>query len=54
MVPWVAAGGKVPAHGEMSGRVDEVDTAATVLSVLGLKLPDGCTAQVVQEAVPQP
>jgi predicted AlkP superfamily pyrophosphatase or phosphodiesterase len=53
-VPWVAAGGKVPAHGEMSGRVNEVDTAATVLSVLGLKLPDGCTAQVVQEAVPQP
>ena len=53
-VPWVAAGGKVPARGELSGKVNEVDTAATVLSVLGLKLPDGCSAQVVQEAVPQP
>jgi hypothetical protein len=38
----------------MAGRVNEVDTAATVLSLLGLKLPDGCSAQVVQEAVPQP
>jgi predicted AlkP superfamily pyrophosphatase or phosphodiesterase len=53
-VPWVAAGGRVPAHGEMSGRVNEVDTAATVLAVLGLKLPDDCTARVVQETVPQP
>jgi predicted AlkP superfamily pyrophosphatase or phosphodiesterase len=53
-VPWVAAGGKVPARGELSSRVNGVDTAATVLSVFGLKLPDGCTAQVVQEAVPHP
>lgn len=53
-VPWVAAGGKVPARGELGGRVNEVDTAATALSVFGLRLPDGCTAQVVQETVPQP
>lgn len=53
-VPWVAAGGKVPPRGEMTGRVNEIDTAATALSVFGLKLPDGCNAQVVQEAVPQP
>jgi predicted AlkP superfamily pyrophosphatase or phosphodiesterase len=53
-VPWVAAGGRVPPRGEISSRVNEVDTAATVLSVFGLKLPDGCTAQVVQEAVPHP
>jgi len=53
-VPWVAAGGKVPARGELGARVNEVDTAATALAVLGLKLPDGCNAQVVQETVPQP
>jgi arylsulfatase A-like enzyme len=53
-VPWVAAGGKVPARGEMVGRVNEVDTAATALAVLGLRLPDGCSAQVVQETVSQP
>lgn len=53
-VPWVAAGGKVPSRGEMSSKVNEVDTAATALWVLGLKLPDGCTAQVVKDAFTQP
>jgi predicted AlkP superfamily pyrophosphatase or phosphodiesterase len=53
-VPWVIAGGKVPAHGEMSRKLNEVDSAATALWVLGLKLPDGCAAQVVQDAFTQP
>ena len=53
-VPWVIAGGKVPAHGEMSRKLNEVDSAATALWVLGLKLPDGCAAQVVQDAFAQP
>jgi hypothetical protein len=53
-VPWVIAGGKVPARGEMSGKLNEVDSAATALWVLGLKLPDGCGARVVQDAFAQP
>lgn len=53
-IPWVIAGPRVPARGEMTRKVNQVDTAATALSVLGLKLPDGCAAQVVQDAFVQP
>jgi arylsulfatase A-like enzyme len=53
-IPWVIAGPEVPAHGELSSEVNEVDTAATALRVLGLRLPDGCRGQVVQEAFAKP
>jgi len=46
--------GKVPVRGEMIGKLNEVDSAATALWVLGLKLPDGCGAQVVQDVFTQP
>jgi arylsulfatase A-like enzyme len=53
-IPWVIAGPRVPARGEIALNVKQVDTAATALSVFGLKLPDGCTAQVVHEAFTTP
>jgi predicted AlkP superfamily pyrophosphatase or phosphodiesterase len=53
-IPWVIAGPRVPARGEMAGKVNQIDTAATALWVLGLKLPDGCAAHVVQDAFSQP
>jgi predicted AlkP superfamily pyrophosphatase or phosphodiesterase len=53
-IPWVIAGPRVPARGEVALSVKQVDTAATALSVFGLKLPDGCTAQVVHEAFTTP
>jgi len=53
-IPWVISGPEVPAHGEMSSEVNQVDTAATALRVLCLRLPDGGAAQVVQEAFANP
>jgi predicted AlkP superfamily pyrophosphatase or phosphodiesterase len=49
-VPWIVAGPKVARRGEMAGRIEQTDTAATALWTLGLSLPSGCRGTVVREA----
>jgi predicted AlkP superfamily pyrophosphatase or phosphodiesterase len=49
-VPWMIAGPRVAAGRVLAVDVNAKDTAATALSVLGLRLPDGTPARVVQEA----
>lgn len=53
-VPWILAGPRVLRRGELTRAIKETDTAATALFVLGLKLPDGCPAEVVSEAFGTP
>ncbi len=53
-VPWIVAGPRVDRHGPLSTRVQETDTAATALFVLGLKLPGTCTGEAVREAFTAP
>ena len=53
-IPWIVAGPKVAHRGELTARVKQTDTAATVLYVLGLSLPAGCAGEVVREAFASP
>jgi predicted AlkP superfamily pyrophosphatase or phosphodiesterase len=53
-VPWIVAGPQVTRRGEIASRVNETDTAATALWVLGLSLPGSCAGQVVREPFPAP
>jgi arylsulfatase A-like enzyme len=53
-IPWIVAGPKVTRRGALTGRVTQMDTAATALYVLGLSLPTGCAGQVVREAFASP
>jgi len=53
-IPWIVAGPKVTRRGVLTGRVTQMDTAATALYVLGLSLPSGCAGQVVREAFASP
>jgi hypothetical protein len=51
---WIVAGPKITRRGALTGRVTQVDTAATALYVLGLSLPTGCAGEVVREAFASP
>jgi arylsulfatase A-like enzyme len=48
-VPWIVAGPRVARRGPIASPVQQTDTAATALWVLGLALPSGCAGAVVQE-----
>ncbi len=49
-VPWMIAGPGVAAGRVLTVPVNVKDTAATALSILGLRLPEGAPARVVTEA----
>jgi predicted AlkP superfamily pyrophosphatase or phosphodiesterase len=49
-VPWMVAGPRVLRRGPLTSAVKQTDTAATLLSLFGLRMPDGCPSQVVSEA----
>lgn len=49
-IPWIIAGPRVTHVGSLKRLVRTVDTAPTVLSVLGLPPPPNCTGKVVSEA----
>jgi predicted AlkP superfamily pyrophosphatase or phosphodiesterase len=49
-IPWIVAGPGVVRRGPLSRPVRTVDTAATVLSVLGLPVPSSLAGKVVSEA----
>jgi phosphopentomutase len=53
-VPWIVAGPKVTRRGAMTAKVMQIDTAATALWMLGLRLPSGCAGAVVQEPFAAP
>ncbi len=54
-IPWIVAGPRVLARGrELTRPVSTVDTAATVLYVLGLTPPEGASGTVVSEAFNTP
>lgn len=53
-IPWIAVGPRVAVRGELGCSVKQTDTAATALYVLGLRLPEGAPAEVVQDAFVQP
>lgn len=50
-IPWIIAGPRIPARGQLSAAIRTTDTAATALYVLGLSLRSGATGKPVTEAV---
>jgi predicted AlkP superfamily pyrophosphatase or phosphodiesterase len=49
-IPWIVAGPSVVSRGPLSRSVRTVDTAPTILGLLGLPAPSGCAGKVVSEA----
>ncbi len=49
-IPWILAGPRIPAGGELTRGLRTMDTAATALYVLGLAPPPSCAGNVVAEA----
>lgn len=49
-IPWIIAGPTVVHRGPLSRPVRTVDTAPTVLSLLGIPPPPNCTGKLVSEA----
>ena len=49
-IPWIIAGPRVVRRGPLTRAVRTVDTAATVLSMLGVPVPVSATGKPVSEA----
>jgi predicted AlkP superfamily pyrophosphatase or phosphodiesterase len=48
-IPWIIAGPRILHHGAISRNVRTTDTAATILSVLGIATPTNCTGKLINE-----
>lgn len=53
-IPWIIAGPRVVRRGVLSRPVRTVDTAATILGLLGIAPPTGVTGKLVSEAFEAP
>jgi arylsulfatase A-like enzyme len=49
-IPWIIAGPRVVHRGPLNRAVRTVDTAPTILSLLGITAPPNCTGKLVSEA----
>lgn len=50
-IPWIAAGGLAAKSGELKRQIKTMDTAATALAALGVKVPDDWDGKPVWEAL---
>lgn len=50
-IPWIAAGGLAAKNGELKRRIRTMDTAATALAALGVKVPNDWDGKPVWEAL---
>ena len=51
LIPWIAAGGLAARKGELKREIKAMDTAATALAALGIKVPDDWDGKPVWEAL---
>ena len=49
-IPWIVAGPKLPRRGVLTRPIRTVDTAPTILSLLGIPAPSNCAGKLVSEA----
>ncbi len=50
-IPWIAVGGLAARNGELKGQIKTMDTAATALAALGIKVPNDWDGKPVWEAL---